>query len=286
MCRGFDPVDSKNNKDLRPQGKIITSLDRTPPLTYVAAIQCSIRGGFAAQFRGLVENETPYSHDHGHRDHPPVYILAVNRLGWIDSSDFLTSLDLRWLHAKFRMRGEMAPGNEVVIVGLDERTTAALGSARVFGRHHAATLVDQIAAAGARVIGFDILYPDADVSDPENDLRFAESVERAGNVIMGVHLDLKSTTGAQEEREELSPELQDLVIEKQVYPAVRQSGTSQGGTRIQGANLSMNRPELNRAAASFGFVNFHPDAQGFLRYQPQFIEWGGHLYPSLVACNS
>ena len=98
---------------------------------------------------------------------------------------------------------------------------------------------------------------------------------------MGVHLDLKSTTGAQEEREELSPELQDLVIEKQVYPAVRQSGTSQGGARIQGANLSMNRPELNRAAASFGFVNFHPDAQGFLRYQPQFIEWGGHLYPSL-----
>ena len=123
---------------------------------------------------------------------------------------------------------------------------------RIPGRHHAATLVDQISAAGARVIGFDILYPDADVSNPENDLRFAESVERAGNVIMGVHLDLKSTTGAQGEREELSPELQELVIEKQVYPAIRHRGTSRGGARIQGANLSMNRPELNRSAASFG----------------------------------
>src|SRR5207247_2254313 len=42
-----------------------------------------------------------------------------------------------------------------------------------------------------------------------------------------------------------------------------------------------NLPELTKAAASFGFVNFHPDADGKLRYQPQLIEFGGRLYPSL-----
>jgi adenylate cyclase len=45
--------------------------------------------------------------------------------------------------------------------------------------------------------------------------------------------------------------------------------------------LSPELQELGSAAASFGFVNFHLDAEAFLRHQPQFIEWGGRLYPSL-----
>ena len=208
-------------------------------------------------------------------------VLAVNRLDWT-GSDFLASLDMRWLDTKFRWRGEQAPGDEVIIVAIDERTLAELGgSARTMIRTVPARMVDAIAAAGARVIGFDVLYSEADISSVENDRLFAEAIERAGNVVMGVYLDLESTTGERGERDELSPELQELVIAKQVYPAVRQRGAGTGGTRVRGANLSLPIPILSRAAASFGFVNFHPDTEGFLRYQPQFIEWVGRLYPSL-----
>ncbi len=208
-------------------------------------------------------------------------VLAINRLDWTDSSTFLTSLDLRWLDTKFQLRGSLVPGDEVVIVGLDDRTMDSLGSARTFERKHVAALIDQISAAGPRVIGFDILYEDEDASDPRNDTLFAEAIERAGNVVMAVRLDLESTTGESGERQELDPDFQELVVQKQVFPAVRQRGTNTGASLIQGYDLSMNLPIHNQAAATFGFVNFHPDAQGFLRYQPQFIEWGGRLYPSL-----
>src|SRR5205085_10516582 len=77
-------------------------------------------------------------------------------------------------------------------------------------------------------------------------------------------------------------DLMNLVIEKQVFPAEsRQGGSQKLEELIQGKNLQPALPILMKAAASFGFVNFHRDAEGGLRYQPQFIEYEGRLYPSL-----
>jgi adenylate cyclase len=117
-------------------------------------------------------------------------VLEANRLDWT-STGFLASLDMRWLDAKFRLRGPRTPSQDLIIVGLDDRTTSTLGSARVFERHHAAALVDAISSGGPAVIGFDILYSDADVSDEANDRIFAEAIKRAGNAVLGVYLDLK-----------------------------------------------------------------------------------------------
>ena len=173
-------------------------------------------------------------------------VLATNRLDWTDSSTFLTSLDLRWLDTKFQLRGRLVPGDEVIIVGLDDRTMDSLGSARTFERKHVPALIDQISAAGPRVIGFDILYEDEDASDPRNDALFAEAIERAGNVVLAVRLDLESTTGESGERQELDPDFQELVVQKQVFPAVRQRGTNTGASMIQGYDLSMNLPIHNQ----------------------------------------
>ena len=206
--------------------------------------------------------------------------LAANRLDWTTES-FLTSLDMRWLDTKFRVRGERTPGTDVVLVALDERSLDSLGSARLFERHHVARLVDQLNEAGARVIGFDITYSEVDPTDPENDRLFAEAIEQAGNVVLGIYFDLEATTGQSGERQELPAEFQDIVIEKQIFPSVRRSGSAIGETLIQGNNLEMNLPTLTRAAASFGTVNVHTDSDGSPRYQPQFIEWDGRFYPPL-----
>ena len=50
---------------------------------------------------------------------------------------------------------------------------------------------------------------------------------------------------------------------------------------VQGKGLQLAIPALIKACASFGFVNFHRDPDGALRYQPQFIEYQGRLWPSL-----
>src|SRR5689334_4225076 len=98
--------------------------------------------------------------------------LALNRINLADAS-YLTSLDLRWIDAKFRWRGHQVPGNEVVVVGIDEKTLARLGSIRTLSHSSLARLVDRLSAAGPKVIGFDTFYPDPDTSGPDNDLRFA-----------------------------------------------------------------------------------------------------------------
>jgi adenylate cyclase len=201
----------------------------------------------------------------------------------LNDVNFLTRVEYLWMDAKFRMRKAQTPGNDVVLVGVDAKTLKKLGSARVFKKTNWATLVDKLSAAKPKVIGFDILFSDVDVSDPANDEIFAESIKRAGNVVLGIALQLQSQTGDRRPQEPLSPEMLDLVVEKQVFPAVfRPPGTTeQISSLILGQDLELALPSLMKACASFGFVNFHRDAEGGLRYQPQFIEYGGRLYPSL-----
>jgi adenylate cyclase len=208
--------------------------------------------------------------------------LAVVRLDLTDDS-FLTSMEHRWMDAKFRVRGQQPAGNEVVIVGLDEKTLDKVGSARTLRREVMADLVARLAAGGPKAIGFDILYEEPDTNFPEDDRKLAAAIQTAGNVVLGIHLDLESRTGRRREIKRLDPEFEKIIVEKQIFPAERRAG---GGSRqidalMIGRDLEMTVPSLTAAAASFGFVNFHADEEGRLRYQPQFIEYQGHLYPSL-----
>ena len=209
-------------------------------------------------------------------------VLAFYRLDLTDT-DFLTRVEFLWMDYKFRIRGAQQPGNEVVLVGLDDKTLDKLGSARVFQRHNFATLVDKLAEAKPKVIGFDITFPERDVTDVENDRKFAESISKAGNVVMGVYLQLLSNTSERREPKVLTDEMMNLVVEKQVFPAERRAAGASERLEdlIQGKDLEPALPELMKAASSFGFVNFHRDIEGGLRYQPQFIEYQGRLYPSL-----
>ena len=207
--------------------------------------------------------------------------LSLTRLDLADNS-FLTSMEMRWMDAKFRVRGHRPAGNDVVIVGMNDRTLDALGSSRVFQRNHFATLVARLAEAGPKAIGFDIMFQDRDVSDPENDRKFANAIQGAGNVVLGLVLYMEPGMGPRSPAMDFDSERGKIVIEKEVLAAEQ---TSPGGQMpdkfFNGKNISENLVELTKAAASFGFVNFHADDDGRLRYQPQLIEYGSRLYPSL-----
>jgi adenylate cyclase len=211
-----------------------------------------------------------------------VLALALEGLDWT-SDRFLTSLDRRWMDSKFRIRGELEPLGNIVIVAIDEKTLDAIGSARTFARHNAAELVNQLARARPRVIAFDVFFEEPDSSDPDNDGLFADAIRNAGNVVMAVSIDLEPTSGPARPAEELPDRYRQMMIEKQVYPAIRSTNPETAGAFIRGQDVIDDLPvaPLAEAAATFGFVNFSTDAEGFLRQQPQFIEWGGRLYPSL-----
>jgi len=208
--------------------------------------------------------------------------LAFLRADLTDNS-FLTSLEMRWIDQKFILRGEKRPGPEVVIVGIDDKTLGTVGSFRTLSHDKYAKVIDNLSAAQAKVIGFDVLFPDAD-ANRENDATLADSIQRAGNVVLGVYLDLKSGGPPSQvvDSTELTPELLELSRQKNVFPVNRcLHEPCAFNSLIEGQTLQLALPELTAAAVTFGFVNFHPDAEGRLRHQPQFINYKGALYPSL-----
>jgi len=207
--------------------------------------------------------------------------LAMNRLELNDKS-FLTSLEMRWVDAKFRTRGDRPGSNDVIIVGIDDKTLAKLGSVRVFQRDRWATLVSKLAEAGPKAIGFDVIFEDPDVSNPANDGKFAKAIKAAESVVMGVVLYLKPNPGPKRPDGKLDDELLNIVSEKQIFavPHSAPGGEEQLQSVFLGSELHPNLIELTKAASSFGFVNFHPE-DGRLRYQPQIIDYDGRLYPSL-----
>jgi hypothetical protein len=192
-------------------------------------------------------------------------LLGAWRLNLTDVN-FLTRIEFLWMDQKFRIRDWQQPGPEVVLVTLDDKTLDRIGSARVFQRHHMATTIDKLAEMKPKVIGFDMVYPDSDPTSPENDKKFADAIRRAGNVVLGIYLQLESEVGERRQSTELTPELMDLVVQKQVFPAeLRGPGASDKlEDLIQGKTLQLAITPLMDAAYSFGFVNFHRDPEGGL----------------------
>ncbi|MEX2356608.1 MAG: adenylate/guanylate cyclase domain-containing protein [Thermaerobacterales bacterium] len=81
--------------------------------------------------------------------------------------------------AFFRIRGPQNPGNDVVIVAVDERSIQALGPFP-WDRDVHARLLDQLAPA--RVVAFDLVFDFP--RQPESDRAFAEAMTAHGGVVL------------------------------------------------------------------------------------------------------
>lgn len=89
---------------------------------------------------------------------------------------------LRFLYA---LRGPVAAPQDIVIVAMDAASAQALGvpeRPERWPRELHARLIAGLAAGGARVIGFDLLF--AYAREPAGDAALAEAMRRAGNVVL------------------------------------------------------------------------------------------------------
>jgi adenylate cyclase len=216
---------------------------------------------------------------------------------------FLQSVEQSSLDMRFGMRGQRAHDDRIVIVGIDERTLQEVGSFPI-PRKSYATLVDRLSADGARVIAFDATFPTPETnggkealehlqseigpsappgvireikeleSAGDPDAAFADSIKRAGNVILGhVFLDAEAARHADPKLEE---DYFNIVWAKnfpQVYKVKSKDGrdfdmsqawVQNGGSVAQGAQANIKI--LAEAAASYGFINIDPDSDGTLRH--------------------
>ena len=136
------------------------------------------------------------------------------------------------------------PSPNIVVVGIDDDTLQTYGKWSDWSRLLHARALENLAAAGAKVIGFDILFVD---SSPDDEL-LAAAMERAGNVVLPV-------------------------AGTEALP-----GTTQGVTY---AHFLMPVSPIGEVAANTGHANIIPDRDGKVRLLPLVIrDSEGRLFPS------
>lgn len=141
-----------------------------------------------------------------------IVILGLVVLGTPFGREWEEDFGLTWL---FRLRGPVAPPEEVVVVSIDRETSGRLGlpdNPRKWPRDLHARLLDRLTEQGASVVAFDLMFQEH--RGAAADRAFAESVRRAGNVILFEFLKKDilpaSTNGATDRRE--------IVIEQRIPP--------------------------------------------------------------------
>lgn len=75
--------------------------------------------------------------------------------------------------------------SDVVLVTIDEQSLHSLGQWPWNRRLHA-QLIDQLSQDGAKVIGLDVMFTQAQTEDPEADRLLAQAIAQAGNVVLPV----------------------------------------------------------------------------------------------------
>jgi adenylate cyclase len=95
---------------------------------------------------------------------------------------FLFLLELKGLDFLFLLRGRLPPPPEIVIIAIDEPSFAEISKQWPWPRSIHAHLVEQLKKAGAKVIGFDILFTER--SQPEEDRALERAMQEAKNVVL------------------------------------------------------------------------------------------------------
>ena len=139
-----------------------------------------------------------------------------------------------------------SPSPNIVIAGIDDNTLETYGRWADWPRSLHAQAIDNLSEAGAKVIGFDVVFTD---SSP-NDEMLATAMAKADNVVLAV-------VGT---------------------PPISQT---KGGITYDSFLLPIS--PLEQAASSIGHANVVPDGDGTVRRLPLIVKSSsGQVYPSLT----
>jgi adenylate cyclase len=99
------------------------------------------------------------------------------------ATDVLDGSELDTVDARFAIRGDLAPPEDIVIVGIDDPSIGELAERWPFPRTLHAEAIKQLRADGARVIGYDVQFTEPS-ENPADDQELADAIAAAGNVVL------------------------------------------------------------------------------------------------------
>jgi len=139
-----------------------------------------------------------------------------------------------------------SPSKNIVVVGIDNSTLQDYGRLSDWPRHRHAQAINNLSAAGARVIGLDILF----VDNSSDDQTLAAAIKKAGNVVLPV-------AGT-----ESLPKTESMIT-------------------YESSSFLFPVAPLGQAANRTGHVNISPDHDGKVRHTPLVVRDNqGQEYPS------
>ncbi len=199
---------------------------------------------------------------------------------------FFQELELKTLDLRFIMRGQEKPPGNVIIVAIDEKSVQTWGRWPP-PRAKMAALLESISEQSPRVILFDIIFSEKELSTSGTDLEedeltpgdqaFQAAIENAGNVVIPFALDV--LTGYQESSE-FSAEISDAVIFS-AYEKVEKPLPGAIPPPEASAALAPLAPFAD-AAAALGHVYILPDRDGILRREMVAVKFGADYYPPMT----
>jgi adenylate cyclase len=98
------------------------------------------------------------------------------------ATHLMRTLDLNTVDTRFSIRGAQEGPEDVVVVGIDDKTFNALDRQWPFPRHLHAEMIDRLSKAGARVIAYDVQF--SEPTEPREDNALILAVQRADGVVL------------------------------------------------------------------------------------------------------
>ncbi|MFL5825507.1 MAG: CHASE2 domain-containing protein [Thermoleophilaceae bacterium] len=98
------------------------------------------------------------------------------------AANVFRSAELQTVDIRFSIRGDRPPPSDVILVGVDTKTFGQVRKTWPFPRSLHARVIDQLKAAGAKAIAYDVQFSEPTTASEDNAL--IESVARAGNVAL------------------------------------------------------------------------------------------------------
>jgi adenylate cyclase len=241
-----------------------------------------------------------------------IFVIILTLLLFFFDFRFLRFMELKTLDLRIVSRGAVSAGGETVIAVIDEKSLAELGR-WPWSRTVIAKLVDTLKAAGAKAIGFDIVFSEPDenahlktikellyeikksgVKDSnivsmlnkkrtsvDTDAILAASIWRAKNVTLGYFFHLsKKDISHLSDNDILDKAVQ---ISNSCYQLISTSEKDAGDYALIHAYApEVNLRILSQAAANSGYFNMIPDSDGSNRWSPLVIKFRGDYYSSLA----
>jgi adenylate cyclase len=237
-----------------------------------------------------------------------ILVILIGRFGL----GFVSVMENKLLDYRFLLRGKTLPGEEVVIIAIDEKTLDELGR-WPFPRSYFVDVVENLNKMGVRALGFDMVFSEPDIysgvsavdyikqqgqaegfSDPrllefydetrnrmDNDSRLADALSRSPGVVLGYFFHVRQKDIQHMSEADIEKNLEEIGASR--YRLI--SYDSEEAKRVSLFEMiapEPNIPVISRAAGGFGYFNVFPDSDGTIRWSPLAVSCRGILYPSLA----